>query len=127
MTLAVIQTASAYAVPSEFKPKNAPTYSMDFSTKTSPDTVTNILLQTIAGALLMFAAPIAVISIVMAAFTITANGADSEKVAEGKKHLTWAIIGLIAIILSYATIRYVIDFTINVANYASDTTQAPAK
>jgi hypothetical protein len=76
---------------------------------------TIIILQIIAGTLLYFAAPIAIIMIAIAALNMVIGGADSEKIEQSKKSLTWTIIGLLAIILSYSLVRFVIGLIINAA------------
>jgi len=76
---------------------------------------TVIVLQIVAGGLLYFAAPIAVIMIVIAAFQMVINSAESDKVGEAKSALTWSIVGLLTIILSYSIVRAIINFAISVA------------
>ncbi|MFA5947957.1 MAG: hypothetical protein WC806_03225 [Candidatus Gracilibacteria bacterium] len=100
---------AAYGIPQEYKPNNA-VLNIDPLQDTAQST--NLILQTIAGALLYFAAPVAIISIGMAAFTITIYGNEPDKLGNGKKHLIWTIIGLIIIMLSYSAVRIVIDFTL---------------
>jgi len=124
--IANIQTVCGYAIPNEYKPVNTPFSDMKFSGETDaekkstkPENTTNTVLQIIAGTLLYFAAPIAVFSIAQAAFMITMNGGDTEKLESGKKHLTWAIIGLVVIIFSYSIVKIIIGFVINVGNYSA--------
>jgi len=118
--------AHGYNVPDKYRPVNAPLGSLvsdQNMQKNDAKTLTNTLLQIIAGTLLYFAAPIAVFTIVQAAFAITSSGADTEKLEQGKKHLTWAIIGLIAVIFSYSIVRIMIKFVVDVGNYSADTVQ----
>lgn len=124
-----ISPVYGYAIPNNYKPNNAPGYNIDFAKSTSDAStgMTIIVLQTIAGALLYFAAPIAVFTIAQSAFTITMSGADTEKLEQGKKHLTWAIIGLITVILSFSIVKIIIGFTVNVGNYAATDTSTPAE
>jgi len=98
----------AYQLNTNYKPVNAPTFMKEEDAKKPVNEVTVIVLQTISGALLYFAAPVAVILIAMAAFTITSAAGETDKIDQGKKHLTWAVLGLLLIILSYSTARYVI-------------------
>lgn len=98
----------AYQLDTKYKPANAPSFIKATDANKPADQIAVIVLQTLAGAMLYFAAPVAVILIVMAAFTITSAAGETEKIDQGKKHLTWAIIGLLLIILSYSTARYVI-------------------
>jgi hypothetical protein len=116
-----IQIASGYAIPDEYKPVNTPFSDMKFSGEDSsrPENTTNTVLQIIAGTLLYFAAPIAVFSIAQASFMITMSGAETERLESGKKHLTWAVIGLLAIIFSYSIVKIIIKFVIDVGNYSA--------
>lgn len=77
---------------------------------------TVVILQLIAGGLLYFAAPIAVIMIVISAFQMVIGSAESDSVGEAKSALTWSIIGLLVIILSYSAVRAIINFAISVAS-----------
>lgn len=101
--------AQAYQIPDEYKPANIG-YGEDYFEKTQTATATITVLQIIAAALLYFAAPIAVIMITIAAFQMTTGGADSEKLEQAKKHLTWTVLGLLVIILSYTIVKLTITF-----------------
>ncbi|MFA6917365.1 MAG: hypothetical protein WC285_00810 [Candidatus Gracilibacteria bacterium] len=116
-----IQAAYGYSIPADFRPINAPMAKLNYGEPT--ETVTNTILQIIAGTLLYFAAPIAVFSIAQSAFMMAMSGADTEKVEQGKKHLTWAIIGLVTIIFSYSIVRVIIGFVVDVGNYSTDFAQ----
>ncbi len=107
--------AQAYQIPDEYRPENLG-YGEEYFKQTQSATATVIILQTIAGALLYFAAPLAVILIGFAAFNMVMGGADSEKIEQSKKHLTWLVIGLLLIILSYSIVRIVITFVSQSAN-----------
>jgi len=118
ITLAVLSSmiftqiaGATYSLPQELKPDNTP-LDLDF-TNGGEDAGTNALLavlQIIAGALLYFAAPLAVIAIGMIAFNMAMGSGSSEKIEAQKKNLTWAILGLLTIILSYTLIKVVIEF-----------------
>lgn len=69
-----------------------------------------IVLQIIAGGLLYFAAPVATVFIVMAGIQMTLGGAESEKLEQAKKHLTWSALGLLLIIFSYSAVRALLTF-----------------
>jgi len=113
---------SAYQLEEKYKPANAPSFLKAEDKNKPADQITVIVLQTIAGAMLYFAAPVAVILIVMAAFTITSAAGETEKIDQGKKHLTWAIIGLLIVILSYSIARYAISMIIKAGENVSETT-----
>lgn len=125
LLIAIAGVAQAYQIPDEYRPENLffgekeLDYNKDLPGQTQGSTATVIILQTIAGALLYFAAPLGVILIGFSAFNMVMGGADSEKLEQAKKHLTWTIIGLFVIILSYSLVRIVITFvsrSVDVAN-----------
>lgn len=101
--------AQAYQIPDEYKPSNIG-YGEDYFEDTPTSFATITILQITAAALLYFAAPIAVIMIAIAAFQMTTGGADSEKLEQSKKHLTWTVLGLLVIILSYTIVKLTIGF-----------------
>ncbi len=76
--------------------------------KYTPAQIFILVLQIIAGGLLYFAAPIAIIMIVIGASTLVMGSHENEKIDQAKKHLTWTIIGLLAIIFSYSIVRILI-------------------
>lgn len=103
----------AYSLDTSYRPVNSP-FNLDYKAKT-PTENTVMILQIIAGALLYFATPVAIIMIAFAGFQIVTGGADSDKLDEGKKSITWSLIGLAAIILSYSLIRFVITIIVKSA------------
>ena len=118
LIIAFAQIADAQAglgISNEYKPDNTP-FPIDFTNETKDaGTYTITILRILAGALLWFAAPVAVILIVINALNMAKGGADSEQLEQAKKGLTWTLIGLVVIILSYAIVKTVISFTIEVA------------
>lgn len=107
--------AQAYTIDPTYAPDNTP-FTLEENTKArGAENSTVIILQIIAGALLYFAAPIAIIMISFNAFNMVMFGAESEKLEQSKKGLTWAALGLLAIILSYSITRAIIGFVINAA------------
>lgn len=110
ITLLTHQTAFAYQINNDFRPVNLP-FGFDYESDT-PETNTIIILQILAGGLLYFAAPLAIILIGIAATTMIVGGAETDKVDQAKKNLTWTVIGLLIIILSYSIVRAVISFVI---------------
>ena len=109
-----LNLAEAYQIDASFRPHNSP-FSLDFSNSENASLNTIIILQLIAGALLYFAAPIAVILIAIGGWQIVTGGAETEKIEQGKKHLTWSVAGLLLIILSYSAVRYIILFVVQAA------------
>jgi len=122
LLVALAGVAQAYQIPDEYRPGNLffgedeLDYTKDLAGQTQGSTATIIILQTIAGALLYFATPLGVILIGFAAFNMVMGGADSEVLEQSKKHLTWTVIGLFLIILSYSLVRIIITFVSRSAN-----------
>ena len=110
--LQTLQTVEAYQIDPSYRPQNAPFSLEEEITQQGAQSATIIILQIIAGALLYFAAPIAVIVIAMGGFNIVIYGAEQEKLEQGKKQLTWAIIGLFCVILSYSIVRIILTFVL---------------
>jgi len=112
----ITNVALAYGIPQELRPINEPLNPKNYLANKDSAAGTNTLLQIIAGSLLYFAAPIAVIFIVISAITMIAGGDDTEKVTKAKTSLTWTIIGLLVIILSYSIVRSIIGLTIKASS-----------
>ena len=116
--------AHAYSIPSTYKPGNEP-LDLNYNHGSIQGSFATILiLQVIAGGLLYFAAPIAVIMIAMGAFQMVTGGAESEQLEQSKKHLTWTMIGLVVIILSYSIVKFAITFVMDSANPPPSTNTA---
>lgn len=123
MTLLLLTTVtitSAYQINPSYKPINEP-FGLEEETIESganAANATNLILQIIAGGLLYFAAPVGVIMIAINGFTIVIGGADTEKIEQAKKNLTWSIVGLLLIILSYSAVRIIIGLIVKAAEGA---------
>lgn len=122
-------SVQAYTIDSTYRPSNTP-FALEENTKEKgekgAENSTVIILQIIAGALLYFAAPIAIILIGFNAFNMVIFGAESEKLEQSKKGLTWAAIGLLVIILSYSITRAIIGLVIKTAEPPEVTSVPPA-
>lgn len=114
-----IGSTFAYSIDPSYAPNNTP-YDFDVEAKGAEGS-TILLLQIIAGALLFFAAPLTVIMIAWASLDMVMGGAESEKLEQAKKHMTWSIIGLILIIISYSAVRFVIKLAVDSADVPVDT------
>lgn len=124
--LAVIcsQTAFAYQINNDFRPINLP-FGLEYE-KNSAETNTIIILQILAGGLLYFAAPLAIILIGIASITMIVGGAETDKVDQAKKNLTWTVLGLLIIIMSYSIVRAVITYVVKAGDPGVvETTQPP--
>ncbi|MFA6992342.1 MAG: hypothetical protein WC269_03635 [Candidatus Gracilibacteria bacterium] len=105
----IIPTCFGYKIPAEFTPSNAPLTDVGQSAKTTTD-MANGILQTIAAALLYFAAPVTIAMLAFASFKMIMGGANSEEQEQGKKQVQWAVLGLLAVMLSYSIVRIAITF-----------------
>lgn len=94
-----------FAIDPSFKPINTP-----FHVDKGADPAGSFIriLQIIAGGLLYFAAPLAVILITITGLEMNVYGADSEKSEQAKKSITWLIVGLVLIMLSYSLVKFII-------------------
>lgn len=115
LVLFSIQIAEAYQIDESYRPINSP-FELNKEIKKNPITSTQAILEILAGGLLYFAAPVAIIMIAIGGFNMVVGGAESEKLEEAKKHLTWSVVGLGLIILSYSAVRIAIQFAISVAD-----------
>jgi len=124
----LVDTAMAYQIPDSLKPNNIP-FDIDYNEDSAGGGQLITILQLVAGALLYVTAPLAVLSIALASFNMVMFSGASEKVEEAKRHLTWAILGLVIIIFSYALVRFIIGFVPMVFNETpqeTPTTEQPA-
>lgn len=112
LTLSHIASAT-YSIPNEYMPDNMP-FNIPYDKGDSGVTPLQFILQIIAGSLLYIAAPLAVISIGLAAFNIVMYSTNPEKVESSKKHLKWAIAGLVLILVSYALVKSIITLVYGV-------------
>jgi len=96
-------------LPDDYKPQ----YAVSF---TPPDTsnragVANLIMQLVAGSLIYLAGPVAVLFIAVGGFRYVISRGDQTAMEEAKKNITWAIIGLVVIALSYAIVYNIINLT----------------
>ena len=129
LTLMFVSVAeAAIGIPEEYGPDNTPldiSFEEQVSTNTGSAEFTISILRIIAGALLYFAGPVAVIFIIINAIKMAGGGADSEQLEQAKKGLTWTLIGLLMIILSWSIVRTVIEITIDLADNTSSSSTTP--
>ncbi len=109
------QVAGADGIPNMYRPINEP-FNIAYDKEGG---AAILILQIIAGGLLYFAAPIAIIMIGIAGWQLVTGGAESEKIEQGKKHLFWSIAGLLVIILSFSIVKFLITFSIKSASVPS--------
>lgn len=70
-----------------------------------------IALQNVINAALVLSALVAVFLIIYSGIQYVTSGGDKEKVDNARKRLTYAIIGLIVIIFSFAIVNFIAQFT----------------
>jgi hypothetical protein len=111
---------AAYQIPKTFMPDNTPLnldFTKDSQNTGDPGTSALILvLQIVAGALIYFAAPIAILSIALIAFDLAMGSANTEKVETAKKRMIWLVLGLLTIMFSYGLIKFLIGFVFQIFN-----------
>lgn len=108
--------AEAATIDPDFRPQNEP---FDISQEIEREGAAGgaiIILQILASGLLYFAAPLAVIMIGFAGWDMAMGSDDTEKIDTAKKHLTWLLIGLMIIILSFSLTKFVINLLIGTAS-----------
>lgn len=109
----------AYQIDQSYRPSNEP-FALDTQIqRQGASGATIVVLNIIAGALLFFAAPIGVIMIAWSGGSMVIFGGEQEKLDAAKKHLTWSIIGLVVIILSYSLVKIIITAIVRAASLAS--------
>ena len=69
------------------------------------------LIATIINWLLMFSGLVTVVLIIYAGIRFVSSGGDPKQVEGAKKILTYAILGLILIFLSFAIVRFIAQVT----------------
>lgn len=119
LLIAGTAAAQAYQIDPSYRPSNEP-FALDKEIKDQGASgATIVVLQIIAGALLYFAAPIGIIMIAWSGGSMVIFGAEQEKLDAAKKHLTWSIVGLVVIILSYSLVKVIITAIVGAASIAT--------
>ncbi len=99
------------SLPTDLHPDYAPEINVNAKNEDQPieAVYANAVLQFIAGGLLYLAGPVAILVIAIAGLRyVTAHG--NQNLMDGaKKTLTYAVVGLIVIIFSFAIIRAIIS------------------
>lgn len=110
-------TAQAYQIPDEYRPINQPFAITGIELRTGEDAAggTIIVLQILAGSLLYFAAPVAVLMLATAGILVIIRGDESEKLAQGKRAIYWSLIGLVTIIMSYSIVKIILKIILSAA------------
>lgn len=70
-----------------------------------------VIIGNVVFWLLVFAGIVALVLIIISGFKFVTSGGDQKQVEGARKTLTWAIIGLFLILLSFAIVRFIADVT----------------
>ena len=70
-----------------------------------------VVIQNVVNAALVLSAVVAVFLIIYSGFQYVTSSGDKEKVDSARKRLTYAIIGLVFIVLSYSIVVFISQFT----------------
>ena len=111
MTIVMPIASARMGLPDELHPDYAPVVKLQATKDGGPADEAaygNYFLQLIAGGLLYFAAPVAVLVIAIGGLRYVTSHGKQENIEGAKKTLEWAIIGLIIIMLSFAIVRVII-------------------
>jgi hypothetical protein len=77
--------------------------------------VANTILQLIAGSLIYAAGPLAVLMIAVGGFRYVISHGDQTQMESAKKNITWAIIGLLVILVSWIIVSSIIKLLTTIA------------
>lgn len=105
LLVAPIVMAQGFQLPADLKPQYAPNYTVGGQNNIA---TANAIMQILAGGLIYVAAPFAVLLIAIGGLRYTISRGDQTAMDEAKKNITWAIIGLIVIALSWAIVVNII-------------------
>jgi hypothetical protein len=107
------------------RPENAvyiPVESPGESRQNASANVANVVLQLIAGSLIYAAGPIAVLMLAIGGFRYVISHGDQTQMEAAKKNITWAIIGLLVILVSWIIVSNVIKVVTQTAVQTPTTT-----
>lgn len=124
---------AAVRIPGELYPEGAPTLTPG-GAKPLPgsgartidaETARVVLVQRIVNVLLSVAGVVAIYAIVTNGFWLITTSGKEESITQHKRGLTWAVLGLVFIILSYVIITFIIRITLMSNQPGSHTTVQP--
>ena len=99
----------------DLRPESAvyiPVNSAGQNAQNSAANAANVILQLIAGSLIYAAGPLAVLMLVIGGFRYVISHGDQTQMEAAKKNITWAIIGLLVILVSWIIVSNVIKIII---------------
>ena len=101
----------------DLRPTNAVYIPVAGSGQEGAANVGNIILQLIAGSLIYAAGPLAVLMITVGGFRYVISHGDQPQMEAAKKNITWAVIGLIVIMISWIIVSNIIKLiTVTIVN-----------
>lgn len=68
----------------------------------------NLIIERVLNTVMGVVGLLAVIVMVVGGILLATSGGDEEKSKKGKNYITYGIIGLVVIILSYAIVNYIV-------------------
>lgn len=130
LKISSVETAfAAVPIPSKYYPDGAATISgqkpIEGEKAPAVDDARYAIMYRIISWILRFAGVVAVFFIAQNGWMMAASGGKEESITAGKKGLTWAVIGLLLIVLSYSIVRFVASVPFQ-ADESSQGTPPPA-
>ena len=113
--LCIASSNDALLAKVEINPDLKPEYAADVSVpEDAPrETQARMIMELLAGSLIYLAGPLAVLMLAIGGLRYVMSHGDQTQMEEAKKTITYAIIGLIVIVLSYAIVSNVINLTLS--------------
>ncbi len=107
----------------DLKPEFAPSFTVSGGGRAQGALV---ILQIIAGSLIYIAGPLAVLMIVWGGSGYVTSRGDQNAMDGAKKTITWAILGLLVIMISYVLVTNVIILVRSTGETPATTTEQPS-
>lgn len=110
---------AAYGIPDEYKPSNiaeswsAQQEEMTDEQKYNTTSITYILADLVSG-LLAIIGIAAVYFLVSNSLKYATSMGQQDKIDKAKKGITWAIVGLMAVLISYILVRFIIKILLGI-------------
>lgn len=113
----------------DLKPGYLPNFAMDNNGSTQTAIAfPSFILQLLSGALLYFAGPISILLIAVGGLMYVTSRGDDNMMSKAKNTITYALIGLVVIIVSFVAVRGVIQVVFEADKLSNpNTTQSQPK
>ncbi len=112
------ETPKGFVLDSSLKPEYATNIEVEGTGNRA--SLANAVLQMMAGGLIYLAGPIAVLMLAFGGLRYITSRGDQTQMEEAKKTITWAIAGLIVIILSWAIITNIMWISLHGGTIGTD-------